>query len=198
MPNPREFVVAFSPVLADTPVGLFAITRLGQSMHMQLEPVLGSAAAWLVIGGGCVILLMVVTVCLHAAYKKVYGTREEDPGDYPRYPSCLLGAAVIAVSVTIGLELAARLPAWAGETGSTLVVFEVFALGTFFTVLAVHLMNVIGLVIVMRRAWHCSGAAALVFYSMFSLVSLFLMAVGLNVLRFCQPDLMEHVLAFWS
>ena len=64
--------------------------------------------------------------------------------------------------------------------------------------LAVHLMNVMGLVIVMRRAWHCSGAAALVFYSMFSLVSLFLMAVGINVLRFCQPDLMEHVLVFWS
>ncbi len=190
--------MGFSPLLGETPVGSFAITRLGRSLHLQLEPELGNSAAWVVIGGGCVILLMVTTICLHAAYKKVYMARDEVPADYPRYPACLLGAAVIAISVTIGLELAARLPAWAGQSGNQFVEFEVFALGTFLSVLAVHLMNVGGLVIVMRRAWRCCGAAALCFYSMFILVSLFLMAVGLNVLWFCQPDMIGRILAVWA
>ena len=189
-------MVCFS-LFAQVSVGSFAVTRLGRSLQMQLEPELGSGGAWLVIGSGCTILLLVITVCLHAAYKKVYLAMEDDPDDYPRYPSCLLGAVVIVATATIGLELAARIPAWASATGSRLVIFEAFALGTFVTALAVHLMNVQGLMIVMRRAWHCSGAAALVFYSLFSLVGLFIMAVGMNVLNFCRPDLMERVLELW-
>ncbi len=190
--------MGFFPLLGETPVGSFAITRLGRSLQLQLEPELGSSAAWVVVGGPTHNHHNHTTHSQHAPYNKHYMARDEVPADYPRYPSCLLGAAVIAASVTIGLELAARLPAWAGQTGNQFVEFEVFALGTFLSVLAVHLMNVSGLVIVMRRAWRCCGAAALVFYSMFILVSLFLLAVGLNVLWFCQPDIMGRILAVWA
>ncbi len=195
---PKEFLMDCYSLFAQVPLGTFAVTRLARSVQMQLEPELGSGGAWLTIGSGCTILVMLITFCLHAAYKKVYQAMEDDPDDYPRYPSCLLGAVVILATATIGLELAARIPAWAGGTGSGLVVFEAFALGTFVTALAVHVMNVQGLVIVMRRAWHCSGAAALIFYSLFSLVGLFIMAVGLNVLKFCRPDLMEGILELWN
>ena len=185
------------PLFTQAPLGLAVSTRLGRLLHMQLETELGSSLAWVVIGIGLTLLLMVITVCLHAAYKKVYRAMEDDPNDFPRYPSCLLGAVVIVATTAIGLELAARIPVWAGNTGNGLVIFEAFALGTFLTVLAVHLLNMQGLVIVMRRAWHCSGAAALVFYSLFSIVGLFVMAVGLTVLRFCRPELMERVLELW-
>ena len=195
---PRDSLMVCYSLCAQLSVGSFAVTRLGRSLQMQLEPELGSGGTLLAIGSGCTILLMLVTVCLHAAYKKVYQAMEDDPEDYPRYPSCLLGAIVIVATATIGLELAARIPAWASGTGSKLVIFEAFALGTFVTALAVHLMNVQGLVIVMRRAWHCSGAAALICYSLLTLVGLFILAVGLNVLKFCRPDLMERILELWK
>jgi hypothetical protein len=193
-----EFSMVSCQLIAQTAFDLFAISELAFKLHSQLEPEFGSNSAWMAIGGGCTVLLMMITVCLHAAYKKVYRAMEDDPRDYPGYPSCLLGAVVISLTAVGGLELASRIPVWAGNTGSQFVVFEGFALGTFLTVLAVHIVNVLGLMIVMRRAWHCSGAAALIFYSLFGLVSLFMTAVVLNVLRFSKPDLMDQILLWWS
>lgn len=183
-------------VLAESPAWTSDASEVLEWARQYLSPAdsVVPGGAWI---GLASVGLGVGSLAVRAACKRVSRSKDILASDYPSWGGCALATCWMLFTAVLGLELSLRLPGWASSTGSQFIEFEAFAAGGLALCLAVHLANVVGMVFVFRRNRVYCSSVALASYSIFLLLGMLTVTIGLNLVQLVRPDWMPQLLQFW-